>query len=284
MTIKKLIDQCSKLTPVENTIANYILAHTNDIMNSTIQDLADSLYVSKSAILRFCKKIGLSGFNDLKVKLAKEYHDGKANSHLINVDYPFFSHDTPKEIAHKLIELYEVTIKDTYACIDDEGLKTVAETINQAEIIDIYTHAHNFNIAENFQDKMLTIGKTVNCIENFYHQRLNALASNAAHVAIILSYSGKASWILSILKKLKEKNVTVIQIGKIGSNLYPNLISHHLAISNLESLRDRISQFSSHIALQYIMDVLYGCIYNMDHQKNSEYIYQSIDYMDDRKE
>ena len=131
---------------------------------------------------------------------------------------------------------------------------------------------------------MLTIGKTVNCIENFYHQRLNALASNASHVAIILSYSGKASWILSILKKLKEKNVTVIQIGKIGSNLYPNLISHHLAISNLESLRDRISQFSSHIALQYIMDVLYGCIYNMDHQKNSEYIYQSIDYMDDRKE
>ena len=35
-------------------------------------------------------------------------------------------------------------------------------------------------------------------------------------------------------------------------------------------------------AMQYIMDVLYGCIYNVRRKKNTKYIYDSIDYMDDR--
>ena len=45
----------------------------------------------------------------------------------------------------------------------------------------------------------------------------------------------------------------------------------------MENLRDRISQFSSHIAMQYMLDVIFGCIYNMDREKNIEYLKKSID-------
>lgn len=282
MTIDKLIDLAENLTPIEQNIAQYILKNRNEVVNYSIQELSAKLFVSKSSILRFCKKLGFHGFNDFKVQLAKEsiLKDVKVES--FNVNYPFEVLDAPKEIADNLLKLYEVAIKDTFMCIDYEKLDEISKILNHCQIIDIYTHAHNSNIAQNFKDKMLTIGKKVNCIENFYDQRLNALASDSSHVAVILSYSGKASWILTILKKLKEKNVPVILIGKLGSNLYPGLVSYHLGISNLESLRNRISQFSSHIALQYMMDVLYSCIYNLDYNKNTKYIKNSIEYMDDR--
>ena len=55
-----------------------------------------------------------------------------------------------------------------------------------------------------------------------------------------------------------------------------------LLVKPSENNRDRMSQFSSHIAMQYIMDVLYSCIYNVRRKKNTKYIYDSIDYMDDR--
>lgn len=129
---------------------------------------------------------------------------------------------------------------------------------------------------------MLTIGRSVNCPSSFYNQRLTVLASDQKHVAIILSYSGKATFILPIVKKLYEKGVKVIQIGKAGSNYYSQYVAYHLSISDSENNRDRMSQFSSHIAMQYIMDVLYGCIYNVRRKKNTKYIYDSIDYMDDR--
>lgn len=282
MKLEKRIELCDSMTPLESEIASYILNNKDAVTKLKIQELADILFISKSAIHRFVKKIGFNGFNDLKVSIAKENADLLENNSYINVNYPFQAKDNPRQIAFKLLELYEKAIKDTFEYVDLDQIKAVSKLINSADVIDVYTHAHNSNIAENFQDKMLTIGKSVNCPSSFYNQRLTVLASDQKHVAIILSYSGKATFILPIVKKLYEKGVKVIQIGKAGSNYYSQYVTYHLSISDSENNRDRMSQFSSHIAMQYIMDVLYGCIYNEKRKKNTKYIYDSIDYMDDR--
>ena len=282
MKLEKRIELCDSMTPLESEIASYILNNKNVVTKLKIQELADILFISKSAIHRFVKKIGFNGFNDLKVSIAKENADLLENNSYINVNYPFQAKDNPRQIAFKLLELYEKAIKDTFEYVDLDQIKAVSQLIDSADVIDVYTHAHNSNIAENFQDKMLTIGRSVNCPSSFYNQRLTVLASDQKHVAIILSYSGKATFILSIVKKLYEKGVKVIQIGKAGSNYYSQYVTYHLSISDSENNRDRMSQFSSHIAMQYIMDVLYGCIYNVRRKKNTKYIYDSIDYMDER--
>lgn len=282
MKLEKRIELCDSMTPLESEIASYILNNKDEITKLKIQELADILFISKSAIHRFVKKIGFNGFNDLKVSIAKENADLLENNSYINVNYPFQAKDNPRQIAFKLLELYEKAIKDTFEYVDLDQIKAVSQLIDSADVIDVYTHAHNSNIAENFQDKMLTIGRSVNCPSSFYNQRLTVLASDQKHVAIILSYSGKATFILPIVKKLYEKGVKVIQIGKAGSNYYSQYVTYHLSISDSENNRDRMSQFSSHIAMQYIMDVLYGCIYNVRRKKNTKYIYDSIDYMDDR--
>lgn len=282
MKLEKRIELCDSMTPLESEIASYILNNKDAVTKLKIQELADILFISKSAIHRFVKKIGFNGFNDLKVSIAKENADLLENNSYINVNYPFQAKDNPRQIAFKLLELYEKAIKDTFEYVDLDQIKAVSQLIDSADVIDVYTHAHNSNIAENFQDKMLTIGRSVNCPSSFYNQRLTVLASDQKHVAIILSYSGKATFILPIAKKLYEKGVKVIQIGKTGSNYYSQYVTYHLSISDSENNRDRMSQFSSHIAMQYIMDVLYGCIYNEKRKKNTKYIYDSIDYMDDR--
>lgn len=282
MKLEKWIELCDSMTPLESEIASYILNNKDAVTKLKIQELADILFISKSAIHRFVKKIGFNGFNDLKVSIAKENADLLENNSYINVNYPFQAKDNPRQIAFKLLELYEKAIKDTFEYVDLDQIKAVSQLIDSADVIDVYTHAHNSNIAENFQDKMLTIGKSVNCPSSFYNQRLTVLASDQKHVAIILSYSGKATFILPIVKKLYEKGVKVIQIGKAGSNYYSQYVTYHLSISDSENNRDRMSQFSSHIAMQYIMDVLYGCIYNEKRKQNTKYIYDSIDYMDDR--
>lgn len=284
MKLEKRIELCDSMTPLESEIASYILNNKDAVTKLKIQELADILFISKSAIHRFVKKIGFNGFNDLKVSIAKENADLLENSSYINVNYPFQAKDNPRQIAFKLLELYEKAIKDTFEYVDLDQIKAVSQLIDSADVIDVYTHAHNSNIAENFQDKMLTIGRSVNCPSSFYNQRLTVLASDQKHVVIILSYSGKATFILPIVKKLYEKGVKVIQIGKAGSNYYSQYVTYHLSISDSENNRDRMSQFSSHIAMQYIMDVLYSCIYNEKRKKNTKYIYDSIDYMDDRPE
>ncbi|NMM65762.1 MurR/RpiR family transcriptional regulator [Clostridium sp. P21] len=282
MTIENMIKCCDNLTPTEIQLAQYILQNKNQIKKLSIQELSEETFISKSGIHRFCKKIGINGFNDLKVKLAQDIVEESKVDNQIDVNFPFNSNDTQKIIAQKLLKLYEASIADTYNSIDLEVLNKSAKLLKNADIIDIYTHAHNINVAENFQDKMRTIGRLVNCPKSFYDQRCTATASKKNHVSIILSYSGRATFLPSIVEILHKKCIEIIWIGRLGKSVESNHIKHNLYISNRENLRNRISQFSSHIAMQYMLDLIFSCIFKIDYEKNIHYIKEVENIVDDR--
>lgn len=282
MTLEKIIKCCEGLTPTENQLAQYILKNKEEIQNLTIQHLAERTFTSKSAIHRLCKKIGLNGFNELKVKLAQDLVEEHKTRTQIDVNFPFTAHDTQRVIAEKLLKLYEASIIDTYHSINIEDLNRCVTLLHDADIVDIYTQAHNLNVAENFQDKMRSIGRSVNCPKSTYEQRCMATASKKNHVAVILSYSGRARFLLPIVEILNKKKVEIILIGRLGNSMMQNHIKHHLYISDKEDLRNRISQFSSHIAMQYILDVIFSCIFKQDYQMNIDYIQEVTGFIDDR--
>lgn len=282
MTIENMIKCCDNLTPTESQLAQYILQNKNQIEKLSIQKLSEETFISKSGIHRFCKKIGINGFNELKVKLAQDIVEESKFDNEIDVNFPFHSNDAQKIIAQKLLKLYEASIADTYNSIDLEVLNKSVKLLQNADIIDIYTHAHNINVAENFQDKMRSIGKLVNCPKSFYEQRCTATASKKNHASIILSYSGRAAFLPSIVEILHKKGIEIIWIGRLGKSVESNHIKHNLYISNRENLRNRISQFSSHIAMQYMLDVIFSCIFKIDYEININYIKEVENIVDDR--
>ena len=106
------------LTPIETEIGYYILKNQEDILELSVVELAERTYVSKSAIHRFCNKIGLKGFNELKVILAKDISEMRSDIEMIDVNYQFERKDGPQMIAKKLSKLYETAIYDTYDYMD----------------------------------------------------------------------------------------------------------------------------------------------------------------------
>lgn len=282
MTIENMIKCCGNLTPTENRLAQYILQNKEQIEKLSIQELSEKTFVSKSGIHRLCKKIGINGFNELKVKLVQDVVEESKNNDQIDANFPFGSSDTQAVTAQKLLKLYEASIADTYNSIDLGELNSSVKLLHNADIIDIYTHAHNINVAENFQDKMRAIGRLVNCPRSFYDQRCTAIASKKNHVAIIISYSGRATFLPSIVGILHKMGIEIIWVGRLGKSVESNYISHNLYISDRENLRNRISQFSSHIAMQYMLDIIFSCIFKIDYERNIHYIQQVANIVDDR--
>ncbi|WP_270563965.1 MurR/RpiR family transcriptional regulator [Clostridium beijerinckii] len=282
MTIENMIKCCDKLTQTENILAQYIIKNKNKISTLSIQQLSEKTFVSKSAIHRFCKKIGVDGFNELKVKVAQDIAEESKIENDIDVNFPFLEGDTQGVIAQKLIKLYETTIRDTYKYIDVEKLNTCVSILHKADVIDIYTHAHNSNVAENFMDKMRSIGRMVNCTKSFYDQRCTATASKKNHAALLLSYSGKSNFLKPISEVLYKRGIETIWIGRVGSSSVPEYIKHRLYISDRENFKNRISQFSSHIAMQYMLDLIYSCIFKRDYNDNIKYIKEIANIVDNR--
>ncbi|MDF7671759.1 MurR/RpiR family transcriptional regulator [Lactobacillus sp. ESL0701] len=87
--LKSLIYQkSSKLNDSEIRIIQFVLNNAKLCKNLSLSELASKLYVSKSAIFRMCKHLGLSGYSELKFYLnevsiedeqAANYADSKNN-------------------------------------------------------------------------------------------------------------------------------------------------------------------------------------------------------------
>lgn len=61
--------QVSGLNETESYVYNYVMQNKNQVLEESIRDLADHVHVSTATVIRFCKKLGCSGFTELKYKL-----------------------------------------------------------------------------------------------------------------------------------------------------------------------------------------------------------------------
>ena len=230
MNIIHQIRYCSRFTLTEHQLAEYVLHHRETVAHMSMKALMDATFVSKSMIHRFCKKLGLNGFNELRIQLmeCKETTDSIG----IDINYPFSGEDSQRVIAEKLMLLYEKTIRDTHNFLNLDSLLDIVMVLEKALCIDIYTHAHNFNAAENFQDKMLSIGRQVTCQDDDYKQRRQALMADRNHVAVILSYSGRATFIKRLIPIVKKQHTPILWIGRMGNEEMAEQSDYQLYLSD----------------------------------------------------
>lgn len=57
------------LTETERQLLEYMESHLSDCAFSSLKELEDCLYTSGATIVRFCQKLGLEGFNELKYQM-----------------------------------------------------------------------------------------------------------------------------------------------------------------------------------------------------------------------
>lgn len=276
MDIKRRIEDCAGLTPAEQQLASTVLALGDRLRGFTIKELAHTANVSIPSVHRFCKKLGLEGFKELKVELARSEARRADQKGKVDINFPFAANDTADAVLAQMASVYQTTLADTRDLLDPAALERAAELLDRARGIDIYTQSHNLYPAQMFCDRLLSIGRSASCFESGERQTRIALASDCHHVAIAISYSGLGPNLATILPILHERNVPTIFVGTPnGCRLNPGL-DVYLHVSDRESLQNRITQFASHIAVQYVLDSLYGCLFARDYANSRAFLERSL--------
>lgn len=103
----------AKLYTKRKSIASYILLHKESILHLNIQELAKATYTSHSAINRLTHKLGLSGFKEFIIKLAREFQQNTQNISNVDPNYPFGFDESPLQVAKEIAELMKETIEKT---------------------------------------------------------------------------------------------------------------------------------------------------------------------------
>lgn len=277
MDIKRKITEAQGLTPTEQQLGIAALAIGQDIRGLSIKEFAARTNVSVASVHRFCKKLGLEGFKDLKVELIRLATEA-GNRRDVDINFPFDATSSPAQVMERMEGLYQTTLAETQELLDPTQLDHAAKLIANARQVDVYTGSHNLYPAGMFRDRLLSAGKSATCHDGVEAQVRTALASGPDHAAIVISYSGLAPNLKDILPILSSRHVPVIVIGTpYCARIHPGFAAY-LTVSDHESMTHRITQFASHIAVQYVLDSLYSSYFAKDYARCSEFLERSFPY------
>ena len=229
------------------------------------------------ACTAFAKKLGLEGFKDLKVELIRLATEA-GNRRDVDINFPFDVTSTPAQVMERMEGLYQTTLAETQELLDPTQLDQAAKLVMRAGTVDIYTGSHNLYPVGMFRDRLLSSGKSATCYGNIEAQVRTALTSDSDRAAIVISYSGLAPNLREILPILSSRRVPVIVIGTpYCARIHPGFAAY-LTVSDHESMTHRITQFASHIAVQYVLDSLYSSYFAKDYARCSEFLERSFPY------
>ena len=70
MSLLKKLELANQFSPSEKSIAEYILNHSEEVLNLSSVELAKKTFTSPATIVRLCQKLNFKGYNDFKIELS----------------------------------------------------------------------------------------------------------------------------------------------------------------------------------------------------------------------
>lgn len=252
----------------EKILANYILNNGKDVLLMSSQDLAIATYTSPATVIRFCKKLGLIGYNNFKIKYSAELQSISTNEDKVDFNLPFKKNDSAKDIATEMNLLYKESIDDTLKLFDFDILEKVVELLHKSKTIKIFGIGSNSPYTTDFQYKMMRIGYSVQMAPMPTEQHIFAINTDSNTCAILISYSGETQDIIDIADILNKNNTPIISITSYSDNRLSKYAKYKLHTSSRENIISKISTFSSGTSIQFILDTLFSCVFEKNYDDN----------------
>ncbi len=252
----------------EEKIRNMILGDPFRFVTYTPSQISKKLNISRATFYRFCDRLNVSGYSDLKVRLMSDYEDYTNSKEHFDFDYPVKGGVNEQVVVQSLKEDYEKTLQATYNMFDTDIVHRVALEMQKAQFIDVYATAGNVNFAENFAFQMAEIGKNIQVPHEQFRYLLTASSSDETHLAIVISVGGNSILGRPLMRILNERNTKIVVISTNEAKSMYKDAAYHLSLPKTEDNHHKISGFSTRLSVLYVLDVLYTSFFELEYEKN----------------
>ncbi|UBH22109.1 MurR/RpiR family transcriptional regulator [Macrococcus armenti] len=247
--ITKMYDS---FTPVEKRIADVVIEYPEKVVNLPIKEIASLSNTSEAAIVRFSKRLGLSGIKVVKVELARELHtiaDKKVPTKIELTD----DKDVMKEkVFNNTIQALYNTEKVISAQVIDEA----AQAITSAKRVMIFGVGNSRVVATDLHIKFMSIDQTAILATDLLSAITILGHFEAGDVLFITSETSKNKIITDICKYAKEKGIKIILLSQKFSSPAIRMADIVLAMGKEEN-EVNLGYMTVRTAQLTIVDVLY---------------------------
>ncbi len=242
-------------TKTEKTLAKYILKEYSRIVYMSITELADKLKVSEGTIVRFCQKLGFTGFHPFKINLAVTQRSIEESGELFDIEK-----GDMKTLKHFVAKRNTEMIENTKAFISEESLSTSLSLLKNAKQILVAGLGASGNTAGDCYYKFLRLGLNCKRTVDAHLQAMLASQLTQEDVLVAISQSGSTLEIVDIADNAKKAGAKVISItGYERSPLVK--FSDVVLLTPTKETPFESGAIRSKIAQLFVIELLFSALY-----------------------
>lgn len=232
----------------ERKIADYILEFPFDLQRFTGETLAEQCNVSRSALIRFCHKLGFNGYIDFRYAVLSEPIQKKEE-----ISAP------TKPQMNTTLGYYDQVIKTLRESTAPEKTEDLADAIMHSNRIVSFGQFHSNLSAQQLTYRLLRRNINSICINDITNFESYIRVLNPGDVVIIFSISSHDIY-TNYIKLLKEKRVIVAVFAMEEKSPLKNTVDHFITLPSaihageVYMLDDAISFF---LAIELVMEAIY---------------------------
>ena len=162
--------------------------NTGRLYYANDSELGRASLTSKATVVRLSKKLGLSGYQELKLRLVAEMNQSERISQLISKE-PITGNSSYSDIILTLPGLYDKAITNTRLTLDKNTMMRIGRFLQGAECIDIYGTGISYVLAQAAAFKFATLGLECSAYESINGHYL-AARKHKRTVAFLISFTG----------------------------------------------------------------------------------------------
>ncbi len=228
------------LKSAERRLADYILANSSRVVSLTMEELEAESSSSYATIYRFCKKLGFSGFRELKSALVQDVL-GARSSPSTYEEVTIHDQMPIAEIVDKVFGFSSQVLNDTRSMVDVEVIQEAVSLLTGGGEV-LFVGAGTSGISAQYAfTKFFRLGVDCHVEMDPVLCKMKAGILGEGDVAFAISSSGRTSHTISTAEHAKRQGATIIALtdyavsplSKIADvNLYttPRNVNNHLEL------------------------------------------------------
>ena len=253
--MKRISELNDTFTKSERALADHIVREADSVVMKTITELAgESDSFSTASITRFCKKIGLSGYSELRLELAKEMATDNARRQIV-AD----GENLVPGLVSTVVDASASAINDLKYVLSDDIIKKAVHEILSASSITLAGIGASALVAQDLRQKLLRLG-----IRSLFDAdqdvvKVTLSSGRSKDLLIAISYSGTTRETLDAVNIAKENGMRVLAMTKKGDNPISEQADVTVPVSENEALL-REGATLSRLQMLVAVDMIYRAL------------------------
>lgn len=240
------------LPRAEKAFAEALVENPETILQMTLAEAARETSSSDASIIRFCKRLGMHGYSQLRqaVSLAIDENDA------VNFGESVENSDNIHEIMKKVFQSTHQTLQNTMVIADENNYLRAIESLVNAKSIHFFGVGDAYAACQFAYMKFLRLGVNCSAQSDVMMQFMTANNLGPGDVALAVSYEGRSRNVnraMEISKKRGARTICITKMNKSPLLKYVD-IPLYISISDLSVGREKVTR---RVADQFILDVLY---------------------------